>query len=126
MLPNARVHPLGNGDIIMHRSAFLMLAGLYLLAASPVVLADDTGLAYAHDLRREGGRLCMSDHYHQGSGTGHTKAAAQAAAIRSWADFTNFEYGTAWARYGRAASHSIRYTKNMDGWDADVDARPCK
>jgi hypothetical protein len=110
----------------MQRSAFFILAGITMLAASPAVLADDTGLAYAHDLRKEGGRLCMSDHYHQGSGSGHTKPAAQAAAIRSWADFTNFEYGTVWARYGRAASRTVRYTKEADGWSADVDARPCK
>jgi hypothetical protein len=110
----------------MQRSAFFILAGITMLAASPAVLADDTGLAYAHDLRKEGGRLCMSDQFHQGSGSGHTKASAQAAAIRSWADFTNFEYGTVWARYGRAASRTVRYTKEATGWSADVDARPCK
>ena len=95
----------------MQRSASLALAGLLLLASAPAVLADDTGLAYSHDLRKERGRLCMADHWHSGSGEGRTKAAARAAAIRSWADFTNFEYGTAWAHFSRAASQTTRYTK---------------
>lgn len=96
------------------------------LAMSTGALADDTGLAYSHDLRKEGGRLCMSDHYHSGSGSGRTKAAAQAAAARSWADFTNFEYGSAWARWSLARSKSVRYTKAESGWSADVDGRPCR
>jgi hypothetical protein len=110
----------------MQRSAFLLLAGFYLLAASPAVLADDTGLASMHDLRREGGRLCMSDHYHSGSGEGPSKAAARAAAIRAWSDFTNFEYGSVWAHFSRAGSQSVRYGKTAGGWSADVDARPCR
>jgi len=96
------------------------------LVPSIAARADDTGLAYAHDLRKEGGRLCMSDHYHSGSGTGRTKAAAQAAAARSWTDFTNFEYGTVWARWSLATSKSVRFTKDASGWSADVDARPCR
>ena len=42
----------------------------------------------------------MADHYHSGSGEGRSKEGARAAAVRSWADFTNFEYGTVWARFG--------------------------
>lgn len=108
------------------RCALFTIIGAASLAACAGALADDTGLAYSHDLRKEGGRLCMSDHYHSGSGDGHTKAAARNSAIRSWADFTNFEYGTAWARFSRAASTSTRYTKAASGWSADVDARPCR
>jgi hypothetical protein len=95
-------------------------------AASTGAIADDTGFAYTHDLRKEGGRLCMSDHYHSGSGSGRSKPAAQAAAARSWADFTNFEYGSAWARWSAAGGKSVRYTKDVSGWSADVDARPCR
>ena len=40
------------------------------LAMSAGAFADDTGFAYSHNLRKEGGRLCMSDHYHSGSGSG--------------------------------------------------------
>ena len=60
------------------------------------------------------------------SGEGKTRASARAAAVRSWASFTNFEYGTAWARFGRAAGQSTRYSKSSGGWSADVDARPCR
>jgi hypothetical protein len=110
----------------MNRCALFALAGVFSLAATAGAFADDTGLAYSHDLRKEGGRLCMSDHYHQGSGEGRTKAAARSAAIRSWADFTNFEYGSAWARFSAAASSTTRYTKADNGWSADIDARPCR
>ena len=61
-----------------------------------------------------------------GSGEGRTKAAARSAAIRSWVDFTNFEYGSAWARFSAAASSTTRYTKADNGWSADIDARPCR
>lgn len=88
--------------------------------------ADDTGMASSHTLRKEAGKLCMADHAHTGSGTAATKAAARAAAIRAWADFTNFEYGSDWARFGRAASPVTHYTKEEKGWTATVDARPCK
>jgi hypothetical protein len=94
--------------------------------ASTAAYADDTGFAYSHTLRKEGGRLCMADHYHSGSGSGRTKPAALAAAARSWADFTNFEYGSAWARWSVAKAKSTRYTKEASGWSADVDARPCR
>jgi hypothetical protein len=114
----------------MQRSASLALAGLLTLAAAPATMptawADDTGLASMHELRRERGRLCMSDHWHMGSGEGRTRASARAAAIRSWAEFTDFEYGSAWAHFSLAASPSTRFTKAAGGWSADVDARPCR
>lgn len=110
----------------MQRSASLALAGVILLANATSVFADDTGLAYSHTLRKEHGRLCMADHWHSGSGEGRSKAAARKAAIRSWAGFTNFEYGSAWARFSRAASKTTRYTKAENGWSASVDARPCR
>jgi hypothetical protein len=110
----------------MQRSVSLALAGSFLLAGFTAVRADDTGLAYSHTLRKERGRLCMADHWHSGSGEGRTKAAARKAAIRSWADFTNFEYGTVWARFSLAASQTTRYTKADNGWSAAVDGRPCR
>jgi hypothetical protein len=88
--------------------------------------ADQTGIADMHSLRREGGRTCMSDHFHSGSSSGQrTKAAAAAEAIRSWADFTALEYGSDWARYGKAASRSMRCKSAADGWSCDLEARPC-
>jgi hypothetical protein len=108
------------------RCTVFAIVGAASLAVMPSAFASDTGFAYSHDLRKEGGRTCMADHFHSGSGEGRNKASAQTAAIRSWADFTNFEYGTAWARWSAAASRSTRYTKAAAGWSADVDARPCK
>jgi hypothetical protein len=110
-------------------SALRIFAGLCVgltLAMSASAFAEDSSLAESHDLAKEGGRLCMSNHGHTGSGTGATKPAARAAAIRSWAEFTNFEYGRAWASFSAAAGSSTRYTKEASGWSADVDARPCK
>jgi hypothetical protein len=109
----------------MSRAVVLALAAAFAFAATAAI-ADDTGLAYSHTLRKEGGRTCMADHYHSGSGEGRSKEGARAAAVRSWVEFTNFEYGTVWARFGVAASPSAHYTKEAQGWSAVVEARPCK
>lgn len=91
------------------------------------VWSDSTGFAGMHDLRREGGRLCMSDHWHYGTGGPQkTKSRAQRAAIRSWADFTAMEYGTDWARWGRAKSKKASCSRSSGGWDCSVEARPCR
>ncbi len=105
--------------------ALALAAPAFVLAASGL-RADDTGMASSHTLRKESGKLCMADHAHTGSGTASTKPAARVAAVRAWADFTNQEYGSDWARFGRAAGHVTRYTKEEKGWTATVDARPCK
>lgn len=89
--------------------------------------ADQTGLASVHALRREGGRLCMADHWHFGSsGAQASRAVAQRAAIRSWAEFTDLEYGSDWARFGRAASQRVKCSRSSAGWYCDVEARPCR
>ncbi len=88
--------------------------------------ADDTGFAASHTLRNEAGRKCFADHFHSGSGDGATKPTAKAAAAKSWAEFTAFEYGTDWAHFGRATGISVRYTKLDKGWSATIDARPCR
>ncbi len=95
-------------------------------AVSAPVLADDTGFAYMHDLRKEGGRTCFTDHYHYGNGAGATKAAAQKAAIGAWASFTDFEYGSDWARFSRAAGKSMSCSSGGGGIDCQIEARPCK
>lgn len=95
-------------------------------AVSAPAMADDTGFAYMHDLRKEGGRTCFTDHYHYGSGGGPTKAAAQKAAIGAWASFTDFEYGSDWARFSKAASKSMSCSSGGGGIDCQIEARPCK
>ncbi len=96
------------------------------LALCATARADETGMASQNDLRKEGGRLCMADHAHTGSGTGKTKDAARRAANQTWYEYTAWEYGSDWARLGKAAGVKIRYTKEAVGWTATIDARPCK
>lgn len=110
------------GGIISRVAAAVALAG----AAITPVMADETGLAESHDWRREGGRTCFLDHYHFGSGSGSTKAAATKDAISSWAGFTDFEYGSNWARWSRAASKQVSCTKAASGYDCQISARPCR
>lgn len=107
----------------------VVLAFVALGAAAPAAMAaSETGLATSlHEVRREGGRLCMTDHWHYGSSNGErSKAAAQKAAIRSWQDFTDLEYGSAWARFSRAASRKMGCSASGSGWGCDIEARPCK
>jgi hypothetical protein len=70
----------------------------------------------------------MSEHFHHGSSAGHpTKKIAEAEAIRSWAGFTAFEYGSAWGDYAIAASKTLECSQSDSGsWGCEVDARPCK
>lgn len=103
----------------------LLTAAAALAVAQPV-FADDTGFAYSHDMRREGGRTCFADHYHFGSGAGPSKKAAQAEAIGSWSSFTALEYGSDWARFSKAGGKSVKCVPSGGGWDCQIDARPCK
>jgi hypothetical protein len=88
--------------------------------------ADETGLASIHDLRVEGGRLCMSDHYHDGTGQAASKARAEAAAVRSWSSFTAFEYGGSWGSFRNAASKNMQCSHSGGSWNCDANARPCR
>lgn len=116
---------------MLPKSTLVLVFGAIVAAATPIAplyAASDTGLATAlHAVRREGGRLCMVDHWHYGSsGTERSKAAAQKAAIRSWQDFTDLEYGSVWARFSRAASRKVGCSPRGGGWTCDVEARPCR
>jgi hypothetical protein len=96
------------------------------LGVTRPIAAHETGLASIHDWRREGGRICMSDHYHDGSGNGRTRHHAQLAAMHAWSDFTVFEYGSAWGHFGLAAGRKVRCTGGGQSWYCAVVARPCK
>jgi hypothetical protein len=86
-----------------------------------------TGFAAMHDLRREGNRLCFSDHWHYGTSTGQNSIkAAQAAAVGSWADFVVFEYDTTWANFKKASEKDVKCSQGSTGWGCDVSARPCR
>lgn len=85
--------------------ALLIAAVAATVAFVPAGEASETGLDIIHVLRREGGRICMADHWHYTSSElNTTRAAAQRQAIRNWQDFTELEYGSTWARFSRAAS----------------------
>ncbi len=97
-----------------------------LAAGIAPAMADQTGFAAMHNQARVGGKMCMTDHYHYGSGSGSTKAAAQKDAIASWQSFTDFEYGSDWARFSKAVGKRISCSKSTSGVDCQVEARPCR
>jgi len=102
----------------------LALASLFVSGSG--ARAEETGLAGMHDWVRAGSRTCMADHYHDGSGSGRTKRAARRAAIRSWSDFTAWEYGNSWGHYSRAASKSMHCSGHRGNWTCSTSARPCR
>ena len=106
---------------------FALIAAGFVALAVPA-MADQTGVAAIHEQRREHGRTCFVDHYHYGSSAGlATKRAALYAGIKSWADFTEFEYGSDWAHWRRAASKRVKCSQaGIHGpWSCDISARPC-
>jgi hypothetical protein len=86
----------------------------------------ETGIAKIHTWVKAGHRTCMLDHFHYGSGKGRTRAQAERAAIRSWAEFTAWEYGESWGRYSVAASKKMTCSPMAVGWSCAVEARPCR
>lgn len=112
--------------------------GRHILAAAgsmiaAIALATDAGaqqdsaMVDLHDLRREGGRICMSDHFHNGSSSGQpSRKAAEAAAIRDWAEFTAWEYGVHWGNYRLAGSKRMGCKQDGGTWSCDLEARACK
>ncbi|WP_409560427.1 hypothetical protein RLW55_12870 [Hyphomicrobium sp. B1] len=104
------------------------LAAAVVVACAVPALADETGLAAIHAQQRErGNKTCFVDHYHYGSSSGRaTKKAAIASAIKSWADFTDFEYGSTWAHWGLASSKTVTCSGGDGSWGCDINARPCR
>jgi hypothetical protein len=104
--------------------------GLALLAgetvARPSATAQETGIADIHSWVKVGRKTCMLDHFHDGSGTGPTRGTAERAAIRSWAEFTAWEYGDPWGRYSIAASRKATCSQESGTWRCAVEARPCR
>jgi len=109
-------------------SLALILAGLSFYSAAPV-MSDDSGLATAlHSIKRERGRLCMDGHYHYGSGsTARSKKVALRSAVNDWRSFTEWEYGSDWSHFNRAANRKPSCERAYGGgWKCSVEARPCK
>ena len=86
----------------------------------------ETGVAKIHTWVKVGDKTCMLDHFHDGSGNGPTRSHAERAAIRSWAEFTAWEYGDSWRRYSVAASKKMTCSPRSAGWSCAVQARPCR
>ena len=86
----------------------------------------ETGVAAIHQWVKVGRKTCMVDHFHDGNGTGTNRRQAEQAAIRSWAEFTAWEYGGVWGRYAIAASKTMNCGQGSGSWTCAVQARPCR
>ena len=104
----------------------LSLTALAVGVVSAVANADVTGFDSMHAQARVGNKMCMVDHWHYGNGTGKTKAQAQRDAISSWQSFTDFEYGSDWARFSKAVAKKISCSGSGVSYSCQVEARPCR
>ncbi len=116
--------------MVSRRSAPLLAAAAIMavgaIGVSPVV-ADETGLASMHEWVKVRGATCYAEHTHYASSVGHRdKKTAMAAAVKSWAEFTAWEYGTAWANFNAANAKKADCKQSSSGWGCDVEARPCR
>lgn len=107
--------------------AIPVIATVCVAATSFAASADETGLASMHEWKRVGKLTCYAEHTHYGSSAGHRdKKSATAAAIKDWAGFTAFEYGTTWANFNKATAKKIGCSQSPSGWGCEIEARPCK
>ncbi len=103
------------------------LGALIVMGSIAPAAGQDEGLAGLHDKVRVGAKLCMSDHYHQGSGSSpSSKRAAEIAAGRAWSDFTALEYGNAWGSWTMAVGKTSDCGQSAGSWSCSVSARPCR
>lgn len=117
------------GHVMTRKLLAVSVAGAFVALWGVVpAMADETGLATVlHSVRREGARLCLDGHFHYGNSSGQpTKKAAEVAAIKDWAGFTAFEYGSTWANFAKAGSKKIGCTQSSGSWGCSLEARPCK
>ena len=87
----------------------------------------DGGLVGLHTLVRKGPKVCMADHFHDGNSAGQpSKKAAEVAAIRSWQEFTAWEYGGAWGSFQLAESRGVSCSGSGNSWSCNATGRPCR
>jgi hypothetical protein len=112
----------------MHKSVAgaCTLALFALFAGDATAQQGETGVAEIHSWVKVGRKTCMLDHFHDGSGTGRTRAQAEKAAITAWVEFTAWEYGSPWGRYSIAVSKSMNCSQASGAWSCHVQARPCR
>lgn len=116
--------------MVSRRVAPMLIAAVFVagggLASNPAV-ADETGLASMHAWVKVRGAICYADHTHYASSAGHRdKNTAMSAAVKSWTEFTAWEYGTSWANFNKAAAKKADCKQSASGWGCDVEARPCR
>ena len=96
-------------------------------AATSATAASDGALVGLHELRREGKKICMAEHAHNGSSYGlASRNQAEAAALRNWSEFTALEYGGHWGSPSLASGKTMKCSQGSSGWGCEFDARPCK
>ena len=111
----------------MRTAALTVICSILGLAISALpAAAQGMGLEGLHDKRQEGGRICMADHFHDSSGNGKTRKAAEMDAARAWSEFTGWEYGDAWGSFSNAASKSMQCGDAGGSWNCQATARPCR
>lgn len=108
-------------------SAALAAAVIGWLGLTPAV----AGLDKLHKQRVEGGRVCMSNHWHyKSSGAWPSRDMAHARVIQSWSRFTAAEYGAAWSDVRLAADVKLDCaatdTHRRTMWSCTLAARPCR
>ncbi len=88
---------------------------------------QDGTLVGLHALRSERGLVCMAEHTHTGSSTAQpSRKAAELAALRDWASFTAWEYGSHWGNAAIAGSKSFSCSRKGATHACDFEARPCR
>ena len=96
-------------------------------AGAPLALPQDGSLLALHDLRREGNLVCIVGHTHTGSSVGMpSRKAAEVAAMRNWAEFTGWEYGSHWGNPSLSANKSMQCSGLGNKHSCDFESRPCR
>lgn len=101
------------------------IAATVAVSSMPAV-AMETGMAGIHSWRKVGKKTCLVDHQHSGSGSGQLRKIAEQEAVRSWASFTDFEYGARWASFNVAIEKRMTCGAIPGGFQCDVLATPCR
>jgi len=109
--------------------SLIALVAVSALSISGIVptYADETGFINLHQLRRYGNYLCTATHEHTGNGTVQkNRKLAIRSAVRSWSDFTVWEYGSDWGKWKYARDKGVMCNGNRGSITCSVVARPCK
>src|SRR5262249_8176663 len=109
------------------KAAALAVVSGVVVASGALAQDAGMGLEFLHEQRREGGRICMSEHFHAGSASGQaSQRRALASATRDWAGFPAWEYGTRWGSWNLAAGKTSNCDQSGGSWSCTVEARPCR